>query len=224
MRLIKGFGADIFLGRALFLSDDPVSSQLFAICSVVFTYRRASSLILQSDGQEAPLSESARASSESACMLKFQVRRWSERPRMLVFMLGVMLPAAAFIVAGAWHLTNIQRDKAIEAVFQREFQQVLAIAEKRIDARAYEITEEARAKFPDANQGDELEAFLTSHRDIAHAFLWTGKGHVDSQSQPARMSDPEFVEEGKKFSAMIGPWFDLESKDLITKLKKSEVT
>jgi signal transduction histidine kinase len=143
---------------------------------------------------------------------------------MLVFMLGVMLPAAAFIVAGAWHLTNIQRDKAIEAVFQREYQQVLAIAEKRIAARAYEIAEEARAKFPDANQGDELEAFLASHRDIAHAFLWTGKGHVDSQSQPDRMSDPEFVEEAKKFSSTIGPWFDLESHDLITKLKKSEVT
>ena len=54
---------------------------------------------------------------------------------MLVFMLGVMLPAAALIATGAWHLINIQRDKAIEAVFQREYQQVLAIAEKRIDAR-----------------------------------------------------------------------------------------
>ena len=112
--------------------------------------------------------------------------------------------------------------KQIEAVIQREFQQVLAIAEKRIDSRAYDIAEEARAKFPDVNQGDKLEAFLASHRDIAHAFLWTGKGHVESQSQPDRMGDPEFVEEGKKFSSMIGPWFDLDSKDYITKLKKSE--
>ncbi len=99
---------------------------------------------------------------------------------MLVFMLGVMLPAAALIVAGAWHLRTIQRDKAIEAVFQREYQQVLAIAEKRIDERAYEIAEEASAKFPDAKQGDELEAFLAAHPDIAHAFLWTGKGHLES--------------------------------------------
>ena len=141
---------------------------------------------------------------------------------MLVFMLGVMLPAAALIAAGVWHLTNIQREKAIEAVFQREYQQVLAIAEKRIDERAYEIAEEASAKFPDVDQGDELDAFLTAHPDIAHAFLWTGKGHLEFRSQPDRMSDPEFVEEGKKFSSMVGPWFDLESQDWIAKLKKIE--
>jgi len=62
-----------------------------------------------------------------ARMLKFQVRRWSERPRMLVFMLGVMLPAAALIAVGVWHLTTIKRDKAIEAVLQREFQQVFPV-------------------------------------------------------------------------------------------------
>jgi len=143
---------------------------------------------------------------------------------MLVFMLGVMLPAAALIVDSVWHLRSIQREKAIEAVFQRDFQQVLAIAEKQINARAYEIAEEARSKFPDANQGDQLEAFLASHRDIAHAFLWTGKGHLESQSQPDRMSDPEFVDEGKKFSSMIGGWFDLDSNDQIAKLKKIEAT
>jgi len=141
---------------------------------------------------------------------------------MLVFMLGVMLPAAALIAVGVWHLSFIQREKSVEAVFQREYQQVLAIAEKRIDARAYEIAEEASAKFPDVSQGEKLEAFLASHRDIALAFLWTGKGHVEGQSQPARMSDPEFVDEGKKFLSMIGPWFDLDSKDFITKLKKIE--
>ena len=52
---------------------------------------------------------------------------------MLVFMLGVMLPAAALIAVGVWHLRTIQREKSVEAVFQREYQQVLAIAEKRID-------------------------------------------------------------------------------------------
>ena len=139
---------------------------------------------------------------------------------MLVFMLGVMLPAAALIGVGVWHLTLIQREKSVEAVFQREYQQVLAIAEKRIDARAYDIAEEASAKFPEASQGDKLEAFLTAHPDIASAFLWTGKGHLEIQSQPDRMGDPETGKEEKELSSMLGPWFDLETKDVFAKFKK----
>jgi signal transduction histidine kinase len=139
---------------------------------------------------------------------------------MLVFMLGVMLPAAALIVAGVLHLRTIQREEAIEAVFQREYRQVLAIAEKRIDARAYEIAEETMAKFPKADQSDELEAFLAAHPDIAHAFLWTGKGHLEIQSQPDRMADPESEKERRNLSSMVGHWFELESNDLVAKLKK----
>src|SRR5215472_5951842 len=165
-----------------------------------------------------------RAPSESVHMLNFQVRRWSERPRMLVFMLGVMLPAAALIVVGTWQLRTIQREKAIEAVFQREYQQVLAIAEKRIDARAYEIAEDASSKFPDAEQGDELEAFLAAHPDIAHAFLWTGKGHLRIQSQPNQIGDPGFEEEDRNISSMVGHWFDAEATDWIAKLKKIKAT
>ena len=139
---------------------------------------------------------------------------------MLVFMLGVMLPAAALIVAGVWHLRTIQREEAIEAVFQREYQQVLAIAEKRIDARAYDIAEEDMAKFPEAHEANELEDFLAAHPDIAHAFLWTGKGHLEIQSQPDRMADQGFEEERRNLSSMVGHWFELESKDLVAKLKK----
>jgi signal transduction histidine kinase len=153
-------------------------------------------------------------------MLNFQVRRWSERPRMLVFMLGVMLPAVALIVAGVWHLRNIQREQAIEAVLQREYQQLLTIAEKRVDARAYDIAEEAMARFPKVDQGEELEAFLAEHPDIAHAFLWTGKGHLEIQSQPDRMDDPAFEEERRNLSSMVGHWFELENHDLVAKLKK----
>jgi signal transduction histidine kinase len=179
----------------------------------------------------ASLRKHAGAPSESMHMLNFQVRRWFERQRMLVFMLGVMLPAIALIVFGLWHLRTVQRDKAIEAVFQREFQQVLAIAEKRIDARAYEIAEEASSKFPDAEHGDELEAFLAAHPDIAHAFLWTGKGHLkilsrhlEFQSQPNQLSDPDFEAESRNLSSMVGGWFDLEATDLIAKLKKIKAT
>jgi signal transduction histidine kinase len=157
-------------------------------------------------------------------MLNPQVRRWSERSRVLVLMLAVMLPATALILVSAYHLRTIQREKAIEAVIQRDYQQVLAIAEKRIVERAFEMTEEARKQFPDIDHSDGLEAFLTAHPEIAHAFVWSGKGNLDFQTQPSRMSDPEFIEEGKKLSWDLRNWFDGNSKEYISKLKRIEAT
>jgi signal transduction histidine kinase len=155
-------------------------------------------------------------------MVKFQIRRWSERPRMLVLMLAVMLPAAALIVVSVIHLRSIQREKALEAVIQRDYQQVLAIAEKRIADRAYEITEAARVQFPDVDHPDDLENFLESHADISYAFLWKGKGDLAFQSQPSRRGDLEFRDEGNKLASNIGPWFDMGWKEYTLKLKRFE--
>ena len=116
-------------------------------------------------------------------------------------MLAVMLPAAALIVASVSYLKYLQHDKVIEAAIQREYQQTLAIAEKRIVERAYETSEKASTKFPDADHSGELDTFLTTHPEIAHAFLWTGKGKLDFRSQPARMTDPDFQAESKMLSS-----------------------
>ncbi len=157
-------------------------------------------------------------------MLKLQMRRWSERPRILVLMLAVMLPAAALIVFGWYHLRNIRRDKAIEAYIQRDYQHVLAIAEKRIDERAYEIAEDASGEFPDVDSPGDVEAFLTRHPDITHAFLWTGKGNLEFQSQASRMQDPQFCAETKSLASDFGSWWDLEGKAYNSKLRRLEKT
>ncbi len=162
--------------------------------------------------------------SEKFRMVKMQMRRWSERPRMLVLMLAVILPAAALIVASVYHLRSIQREKAVQAVIERDYQQVLAIAEKRIAERAYEMTEAAKAKFPDADHPDELDGFLQTHPEVAHAFLWRGKGNLAFLSQPRQMSDPDFQEEGAKLASSLGNWFDVGSKEYALKLKKFEAS
>src|ERR1700739_919595 len=157
-----------------------------------------------------------------AYMLKLQVRGWSEGPRILVLMLAVMLPAAGLIVFGAYYLRHLQRDKVIEAVIQRDHRQVLAIAEKRIDERAYDIAEEASAKFPDVDNSDEIDMFLTTHPDIAHAFLWTGKGSFEFRSQASRMQDARSCAESRMLSSDFGTWWDMEGEDYIAKLKRIE--
>jgi hypothetical protein len=42
---------------------------------------------------------------EKLLMFKQPIRRWSERPRMLVLMLAILLPAAALIVVSVLHLS-----------------------------------------------------------------------------------------------------------------------
>ena len=141
---------------------------------------------------------------------------------MLLMMLAVILPAAALIAASVMHLRDLQRKKEIEAVIQREYSETLAVAEKRIDHRAYKMAEEIQEKFPDVESPDELDDFLAKHPDVSHAFLWTGKGHLDFESQPERMDDPEFHDERKMLSSDVSDWFDTQSKMYLAKLRKLE--
>src|ERR1700742_4086584 len=106
-------------------------------------------------------------------MFTRSIRRWSERSRMLFVMLAVLLPAAALIVVSVLHLRSIQREKAVEAVIQRDYQQVLAIAEKRIIDHAYDVVEDDKSSFPEQPCAASLKAFLTTHPDIGYAFIWT---------------------------------------------------
>src|ERR1700704_6559235 len=67
---------------------------------------------------------------------------------MLTLGLAVVLPAAALIYVNYSQLRAIERDKGIEAIFNREFQDVLAFTEKKINKKAYTMTEEVRDLFP----------------------------------------------------------------------------
>jgi signal transduction histidine kinase len=155
-------------------------------------------------------------------MWKLQLRRFSERTRMLLLMLAVTLPAAALIIWSAMHLRTLQRHKEIEAVIERDYQETLAVAEKRIDHRAYKVAEDIEETFPDVDSPDELDDFLAKHPNVSHAFSWTGKGQLAFESQPNRMNDPEFHEENKMLSSDVADWFDSESKMYLAKLRKMD--
>jgi signal transduction histidine kinase len=155
-------------------------------------------------------------------MAKLPFRTWQKRPPIFVFMLAVMLPAAALVIASVVYLRHIQRDKVFDAAIKMEYQQTLALAERRIDDRAFEIAEKDQATFPDVDDRDGLDAFLRTHPDISHAFIWAGKGNMTFRSQPDRMNDPEFQAAGKRLGADLGGWFDLDSDEHISKIKSVE--
>jgi signal transduction histidine kinase len=155
-------------------------------------------------------------------MAKLPFRIWQKRPPIFVFMLAVMLPATALIVASVVYLRHIQRDKVFDAHIKMEYQQTLALAERRIDDRAFEIAEKDQAAFPDVDDSDGLDSFLETHPDISHAFIWAGKGGMTLRSRPDRMSDPEFRASSKKLAADMEGWWELESQEHIAKIKGFE--
>src|SRR5256885_9929075 len=69
--------------------------------------------------------------------------------------LAVVLPALTLIFVNFQHVKSIQRDKKVEALIHRDFQYVLSISAKRINSRAYAMTEEARNAFPSNIDSDE---------------------------------------------------------------------
>jgi signal transduction histidine kinase len=155
-------------------------------------------------------------------MAKLPFRIWQKRPPILVFMLAVMLPATALVVASVVYLRHIQRDKVFDASIKEEYQQTLALAERRIDDRAFEIAEKDQATFPDVDDSDGLDAFLETHPDISHAFIWTGRGDMTLRSRPERMSDPEFRASSKKLATDMEMWWDLESQEHIERINAFE--
>jgi len=148
---------------------------------------------------------------------------WSERPRILVLMLAVMLPAAALILFSVFYLHNLQRDKAIEAAYRVDYQDMLVLAEKQINTRMYEMADEARSEFPDRDNPGGINGFLETHPDITHAFLWTGKDQMVFRSQPSRMSSGPYCAEDQTLASDITTWWNVDAKIYFGKLRRYEL-
>src|ERR1700694_5647262 len=102
---------------------------------------------------------------------------------MLTLGLAVLLPAAALIYVNFSQLAALKRDKVLEAIIHRDFQERLALSEKRIDKKAYSMVEEARDIFPspdaDAPEKEKkLDLILAKSPWFLHAFLFDEKGSV----------------------------------------------
>ncbi len=155
-------------------------------------------------------------------------RLWSGNKRfrlMLTLDLAVMLPGAALIYVNFDHLKSIKRDKVLEAAFQRDFQEMLAISEKKINHKIYSMTEEARDLFPspdgltDSEKREKLDLVLTKAPWLAHVFLYDADHGLLLRSQQAQSSlnlCGEEMELAKNFRG----WFGIEAKGLLQEIHK----
>jgi signal transduction histidine kinase len=139
---------------------------------------------------------------------------------MLTLELAVVLPAAALVILSALHLTEIQRDRGVEAAFQRDFNQVLAISEKHINQKAYDLTDDVRSEFPSAGDAcsETMDRILATHPYVAHVFVYEPNGRLTFRSQPSRVKGASFQAEGDSLASMTTGWMQVEYKDQVKEL------
>src|SRR5437867_4049755 len=151
----------------------------------------------------------------------------SDRKRfrlMLTLELAVMLPAAVLLYINFRQLHLIKREKNVEATIHRDFLQMLAISEKRINEKAYAMAEEVRGLFPspdsvsDAEKKRRLDLILSKHPWLVHVFLFDAEGGFLLRTQPQQMMS--LREEHEKLSQAFEGWFRLEGKMMLEGLHK----
>jgi signal transduction histidine kinase len=143
-------------------------------------------------------------------------RRWNERTRlMLTLELAVVLPAAVLVILSVMHVNSIQRDRGVQAAFQRDFSHVLKISEKDINEKAYGLADEVREAIPGAGGAcsETMDRILASHPYVAHIFLYDPSSGLVFRSQPSRLKDTSFHEESTELSSMFNGWMQVEYKD-----------
>ena len=148
-------------------------------------------------------------------------QRRNDRTRLILALeLAVVLPAATLVVLGALHLKSIQRDRGIEAAIQRDFTQVLAISEKQLNLRAYELMDDARVGFPAPGEACSitLDRILAGHSYIAHVFVYSPDGGLVIRSQPYRLKEAGFQDEANDMSHMMDGWMKLEYKEMVDEI------
>src|ERR1700682_742859 len=154
---------------------------------------------------------------------KMKTKRWNQKTRLLLTLeLAVILPAAVLVILSAWHVLHIQRDRAVEAAIQRDFSQVLAISEKQINHKAYEMVDDVRTELPPPSDAcaPALDKILAAHPYAAHVFVYSPQTGMVFRSQSDRLKDGGFRDEADYLSKMFAGWLKVDFGDMSEKLIK----
>ena len=151
--------------------------------------------------------------------------RWNERSRLVLTLdLAIVTPAAALIVVSVLHLKSIQRDHNVEAAIQRDFYEVLAISEKHMNAKAYEMVDLARHELPRPQEAcqESLGNFIDQHVYAANVWLYTPDRGVIFASRQSRMDDSDFRSQSEEIEKMVPGWMKLEYHEFVKELQGME--
>jgi signal transduction histidine kinase len=143
---------------------------------------------------------------------------------MLTLGLAVVLPAAALIYVNFSQLRAFERDKVLEAAIHRDFQEMLAITEKKMNQKVYTMTEETRKLFPSPDidpveRDKQLDLILAKSPWLDHVLLFGEKAGV-VRTQP-RLSDDKYLRaEQERMVGGYRSWFAKEGPMMVENLHK----
>ncbi|HEU5459641.1 MAG TPA: HAMP domain-containing sensor histidine kinase [Pyrinomonadaceae bacterium] len=150
--------------------------------------------------------------------MKSKRREGNTRFRLILTLgLAVVLPALTLIYVNFKHVKSIRRDKKVEGLIHRDFQYLLTIASKKINGKAYELTEQARDAFPASEDSEEEKrrkfALLLSQSPwFAHLCFFDAKEGVTFQPQAG-------AEQTTDYSKMYNAWLGLEGRFLMEQMR-----
>jgi len=141
---------------------------------------------------------------------------------MLTLELAVVLPAAALVFLGVVHLKSVQRDRGIQAAFQRDFNQVLLITEKQLNHKAYDLIDEVSDGFPDSGSAcsETMDRILAAHPYVAHLFVYDPATGLNLRTQPDKLKNPVYRSENEYMVGMFSGWMQIEYKDMEKELEE----
>src|SRR3974390_3289215 len=154
--------------------------------------------------------------------------RLTDRTRPLLLMeLAITLPALALIGFSIWNLKHIQRDKAIEAAIQRDFQYVLKGVEHKAWDKALALITPVQKDFPTPDDPEKAKAklgeLLSAHPEFAYAILYDKKtNHFISREQPGHENDPAFCALADESISATSKWLPMEAGSLFEQMRMME--
>jgi signal transduction histidine kinase len=152
------------------------------------------------------------------------MRYWNEKSRLLLTLeLAVILPAAALVFLSAWQLKSIQRDRSVQAAFQRDFTQMLKISEKQMNQRAYDLADDVRKQLNQSGPcAQTFDNVLESSPYMVGLWAYGPKTGLIFRGQPSRMTEPQFWHEANDFEESARKWAPAEYKDQVEMLEEME--
>src|SRR6476620_6836483 len=124
---------------------------------------------------------------------------------------GGLMTTESIIYVNFNQLRQFQRDKSLEAAIHRDFQELLAITEKRMNKKIFAMAEDVRGSYPTPDCSElekevKLDEILQKNRYMSDAFLFQD-GDLMLHSQRRNMDDKYYREQHEHMSDNYRVWF-----------------